>query len=361
MKYTLLIVGFLLITSAPIFSFAFSDYGVAPEAQRVSAPIVQDTDSAPRPIEVMPSNVRRPELPPAPPIAPVARPINSDGRTRIHLPPVPPIIPASKATLADCIGAPSSSDISDTGSGISPSIPDATGGDTFGFNGGDIDTLINQIMMQASHEQEQELKDLMDQLKVGMKEKRKLRDAKTKLGRLADCIGTSDVTRSKIQKVVLPFIKAIDGTDGKESPRLVQPQFQSSDDFKIFLTTKARNNPGIKTLDISSTTAHVILHRHAKLFGVFAIGYDADVSIGETGSTTVKGPWWLFASSNDIKDLTDSTANTNQQLDLSSEMGEMESLRFQMAQERLAKMLGTLSNILAKSASTTSSITANLK
>ena len=48
-------------------------------------------------------------------------------------------------------------------------------------------------------------------------------------------------------------------------------------------------------------------------------------------------------------------------LDNMSEMGEMESLRLQMAMERLSKMMSTISNILKKISETQSQITQNLK
>jgi hypothetical protein len=48
-------------------------------------------------------------------------------------------------------------------------------------------------------------------------------------------------------------------------------------------------------------------------------------------------------------------------LDTMGEMGEMESLRLQMAMDRLSKMMSTLSNLLKKISDTTSQITQNLK
>lgn len=48
-------------------------------------------------------------------------------------------------------------------------------------------------------------------------------------------------------------------------------------------------------------------------------------------------------------------------LDSMSEMGEMESLRLQMAMDRLSKMMSTLSNVLKKISDTQSSIIGNLK
>jgi hypothetical protein len=48
-------------------------------------------------------------------------------------------------------------------------------------------------------------------------------------------------------------------------------------------------------------------------------------------------------------------------LDSMSEMGEMESLRLQMAMDRMAKMMSTLSNLLKKISDTSQSITQNIK
>jgi Mg2+ and Co2+ transporter CorA len=48
-------------------------------------------------------------------------------------------------------------------------------------------------------------------------------------------------------------------------------------------------------------------------------------------------------------------------VDSLSEMGEMESLRLQMAMDRMSKMMSTLSNLLKKISDTASTITANIK
>jgi len=50
-----------------------------------------------------------------------------------------------------------------------------------------------------------------------------------------------------------------------------------------------------------------------------------------------------------------------QHLDSMSEMGEMESLRLQMAMDRMSKMISMLSNVLNKTSDTASQITQNLK
>jgi hypothetical protein len=53
--------------------------------------------------------------------------------------------------------------------------------------------------------------------------------------------------------------------------------------------------------------------------------------------------------------------NLKGQLDSLSEMGEMESLRLQMAMDRLSNLMSTLSNMLKKLSDTAQSITQNLK
>lgn len=54
-------------------------------------------------------------------------------------------------------------------------------------------------------------------------------------------------------------------------------------------------------------------------------------------------------------------ASARKELDSKSEMGEMESLRLQMAMDRLSKMMSTLSNLLKKISDTAQGITQNLK
>ena len=49
------------------------------------------------------------------------------------------------------------------------------------------------------------------------------------------------------------------------------------------------------------------------------------------------------------------------ELDSLSEMGETESLRLQMAMDRMSKLMSTLSNILKKASDTSGQITQNLK
>lgn len=55
------------------------------------------------------------------------------------------------------------------------------------------------------------------------------------------------------------------------------------------------------------------------------------------------------------------TASMKNDLDKMSDMGESESLRLQMAMDRLSKMMNTLSNILKKISDTSQSITQNMK
>ena len=54
-------------------------------------------------------------------------------------------------------------------------------------------------------------------------------------------------------------------------------------------------------------------------------------------------------------------ASTKSNLDSMSEMGEMESLRLQMAMDRLSKMMSTLSNLMQKMSTTQDAIVQNMK
>ena len=59
--------------------------------------------------------------------------------------------------------------------------------------------------------------------------------------------------------------------------------------------------------------------------------------------------------------ISDTIDTLKKQLDSMSEMGETESLRLQMAMDRLSKMMSTLSNLLKKMNDTNAGITKNIK
>ena len=61
------------------------------------------------------------------------------------------------------------------------------------------------------------------------------------------------------------------------------------------------------------------------------------------------------------EDLAKAIDTLKNDLDSLSELGEMESLRLQMAMDRMSKMMSTLSNLLKKISDTSSQITQNLK
>ena len=61
------------------------------------------------------------------------------------------------------------------------------------------------------------------------------------------------------------------------------------------------------------------------------------------------------------KAVDDAIVSTKNDLDALSELGETESLRLQMAMDRLSKLMSTLSNLLKKASETASGITQNLK
>jgi len=61
------------------------------------------------------------------------------------------------------------------------------------------------------------------------------------------------------------------------------------------------------------------------------------------------------------KQIDDEVNKMKNDLDNMSEMGETESLRLQMAMDRLSKMMSTLSNLMKKISDTSSGITQNIK
>ena len=80
------------------------------------------------------------------------------------------------------------------------------------------------------------------------------------------------------------------------------------------------------------------------------------ISSAKAGNLDFEGTFQLMAVG--VNALIDQMKND---LDSMSEMGEMESLRLQMAMDRLSKLMSTLSNILKKMSDTASQITQNLK
>ena len=77
----------------------------------------------------------------------------------------------------------------------------------------------------------------------------------------------------------------------------------------------------------------------------------------------LKGQLTKFSDSVSVTkhEIDDVVATMKNDLDNMSEMGEMESLRLQMAMERLSKMMSTLSNLLKKASETAAGITQNIK
>jgi len=62
-----------------------------------------------------------------------------------------------------------------------------------------------------------------------------------------------------------------------------------------------------------------------------------------------------------METMSDVITSLRADIDSMSEMGEMESLRLQMAMDRMSKLMSTLSNILKKMSDTSESIVRNLK
>ena len=74
-----------------------------------------------------------------------------------------------------------------------------------------------------------------------------------------------------------------------------------------------------------------------------------------------KAAWREVAAALKMNDLDRANETVKNKLDGLSEMGEMESLRLQMAMDRLSKLMSTLSNLLKNASETAQGITGNIK
>ena len=83
-----------------------------------------------------------------------------------------------------------------------------------------------------------------------------------------------------------------------------------------------------------------------------------NVPVRSTHSALKQTQLNIVSTTREIESLEQDVKN---KLDSMSEMGEMESLRLQMAMDRLSKLMSTLSNLLKKISDTEAGITQNMK
>lgn len=166
-----------------------------------------------------------------------------------------------------------------------------------GMQGQDIEAIAFLVLMQASKSAQEDLKAIMAQVKAINDQKEKLRSASALLK-----------SNQNITRIRLDSLKSISG-----QTQVIQKQ------------NNLRNVQPVRTVALDS---------------IKPVRANTPVSRTEITATTDK-----------IK----------RDLDSMSEMGEMESLRLQMAMDRMSKMMSTLSNLLKKISDTASSIIQNLK
>ena len=162
----------------------------------------------------------------------------------------------------------------------------------------DIEAIVFLVLMQASKSAQEDLKAIMAQVKAINSQKSKLREVMSMI----------NDSKQSFTRVRLDSIKSISA-----QTQLLQRQ----------------NNPGI-------------------IQPVRATGQDSIKTVRVTRAVSQ-------AEINTTKD------KIRSDLDSMSEMGEMESLRLQMAMDRMSKMMSTLSNLLKKISDTANSIIQNLK
>ena len=167
------------------------------------------------------------------------------------------------------------------------------------FDGSDIETMAFIVMMQAARDAQEDLKEIMNEMKAQNAAKKKLRELMRKVK--CDKANSSDQMR-------LEF-----GQSGMGSERAYH--------HVLLPVYDPCAKDGVKFVETDLYKGRI-----------------TDVSILET-------------ISDDLRD----------KLDSLSELGEMESLRIQMYMDRYSKFMTTLSNIMKKMSETSQSIIQNMK
>ncbi|MCX6250181.1 MAG: hypothetical protein NTX61_05455 [Bacteroidetes bacterium] len=170
------------------------------------------------------------------------------------------------------------------------------------LNGGDIEAIAFIVLQQASKSAEEDLKAIMAHIKA-------INQAKAALRRAMENIG-KDITANEGQK--------------KKHPPL---------DFSQGMGNEAAYHHALMPVANKDSKGEVEF-----IITDLYNGHIDDIA--------------------QIRTIQDDLKN---QLDSMSELGEMESLRLQMAMDRLSKLMSTLSNILKKISDTADAITQNMK
>lgn len=172
------------------------------------------------------------------------------------------------------------------------------------LNNLDIEALVALVMMQASKDNEQDMKNIMADMKKKNEEKQKLRDAEEKMKQ----------NKNVISKQMLDSFR-----------QLTMPQ--------------------VNTVSVSQTQT-VRLQTSPT---VTKINRPVNSQVSQTE---------IQVSASEIKEVQDSLKS---KLDDMNEMSEMTSLRLQMMMDRRSKSISTLSNIMKKISGTQDSIIQNMK
>jgi hypothetical protein len=201
-------------------------------------------------------------------------------------------------------------DVISTGAGTYPNLG--------AMGDGDIMALAFIVMMEAAKSAREDLKSIMDGVKAINKEKdgwRSVMDTVNKLA--AACAGKRDDFNAKDMGDAIPRGPAA---------RIAHKPVGSA--------TLAGNK--------------LVFNTPAPCGATVAAG----LTIAGTGQPGG------YVTKKDIDSVKDTVRN---KLDSLSEMGEMESLRLQMAMDRISKLMSTLSDLLKRASETASAITQNIK
>jgi hypothetical protein len=213
-------------------------------------------------------------------------------------------------------------------------------------DGADIEALAFLVLMQAAKSAQEDVRAVMASVKAINETKAKLRDADQDRQKLADpcdgksivswrdCIGRIRVATAKMELAALDVSKAAVETVLAESRELMRAIEAAS---KRQGQVAGESYLGDPCKHTAVAAWRICLKRIEQRLA------------GRAPDEASK------------RELNTMLAQIKADIDSMSEMGEMESLRLQMAMDRMSKMMSTLSNLLKKISDTASRITQNLK
>lgn len=131
----------------------------------------------------------------------------------------------------------------------------------------------------------------------------------------------------------------------------------SSDDLKLFISSKIAKNSKIETVDTTENSTEIDYKSDAKVLGFIPVHMKSKIMLDANGNVTVKMPWYKAFVSKKWKLSGDTVKAELDQVGLTAE----QQAQLQLSLEARAKAIETISELLKKMDETASGVTQNLK